>query len=129
MGARIYVRGVTAMRQKLMRIAQNAPTEFGRATEEEFREVEMPEVDARTPWKTKNLRSTLRLDGPHTRSKKILCQILSGGVKAPYAVHVHEDPDMVHPHGQWKYLESVMLESRPFIGRRIAARVDLARMA
>jgi hypothetical protein len=39
---------------------------------------------------------------------------------------VHEDLDAFHKVGQAKYLESVIMESRGFIGARVARRLNIA---
>jgi hypothetical protein len=41
------------------------------------------------------------------------------------AIVQHERIDFFHKVGQAKYLESVLNESRPYMGARIARRVDL----
>jgi hypothetical protein len=38
---------------------------------------------------------------------------------------VHEDLTALHKIGQAKYLESVIMESRPFMAARVARRMDL----
>ena len=48
-----------------------------------------------------------------------------GGPAAGYAIYVHEDLGAFHPVGDAKFMESVLNESRPFLAKRIAARVDL----
>jgi hypothetical protein len=50
---------------------------------------------------------------------------VAGGPAAPYAIFVHEDPDAIHKVGQWKYIESVVKESVPYMAVRIARRIDL----
>jgi hypothetical protein len=49
--------------------------------------------------------------------------ITVGGPSASYAIYVHENLENFHPIGQAKFLESVVLESAPFLGARIATRV------
>jgi hypothetical protein len=57
----------------------------------------------------------------------IYALIVAGGPAAPYAIYVHEDLEAIHPVGQAKFIESVLLESRPFMAARIAKRIDLNR--
>lgn len=51
--------------------------------------------------------------------------IVAGGPSAPYAIYVHEDLEAFHKVGQAKYIESVLMESRPFMAARVAKRIDL----
>lgn len=53
--------------------------------------------------------------------------IAYGGPAAPYALAVHERPDMWHdPPTQWKYLEQPMLELAPTFEGRLAAAIQRA---
>jgi hypothetical protein len=53
---------------------------------------------------------------------------IATGRQAPYAIYVHENPDAIHPVGQWKFMESVIDESRPHMAERLAARIHFNRM-
>jgi hypothetical protein len=47
-----------------------------------------------------------------------------GGAAADYVVPQHENPDYFHTTGQYKWLESTLNESRPYMAGRIAKRID-----
>lgn len=90
-------------------------------------EVEVKEVKRRTPVDQGTLRGSVHQVGPTRRWRVIETMIVAGGPSAPYAIYVHEDLDAFHKVGQAKFIESVILESRPFIGARVARRIDLTR--
>lgn len=117
--------GAAEMRSKLANVKKNAPKKIGDALLAEM-QVEKLEVIRRTPKESGDLRSTIRLIGPSMQGDTITVLIVAGGPDAPYALIVHEDLEAFHKVGQAKYLESVLLESRAFIGRRVAARLDIA---
>ena len=50
-----------------------------------------------------------------------------GGPAVDYAGLVHEDLDAIHPVGQAKFLESTLMESRPFLAARIGKRIDMGK--
>ena len=87
-------------------------------------EVEAKEVKRRTPVDRGTLRGTVHQVGPLRQGRKIYSLIVTGGPAAPYAVYVHEDPDAFHKVGQWKYIESVIMESRPHMATRVAKRIE-----
>lgn len=97
-----------------------------RALREEA-EIELGEVIERTPIKYGNLRASEHIEGPFVEQTpggvRIWCSIVAGGPSAPYAIYVHENPDAIHPVGQYKYIESVLVESQPHMGARVAARM------
>lgn len=93
-------------------------------------QVELKEVIRRTPVDKGPLRASEHVVGPRReRGRRIVTEIVAGGPAAPYAIYVHEDPDALHPVGQWKFIESVLLESRPFMAERIAKRVRSLRVS
>lgn len=89
-------------------------------------EIEVTEAKRRTPVDKGNLRASIHQEGPTRDGRRIVSEIVAGGVAAPYAVIVHEDLEAFHKVGQAKFIESVILESRPFMAQRIAARIDLS---
>lgn len=114
---------------KLRRGAQGqARSEFAKAAFEEFDKGLLPEVVAETPVETGALRSTERVVGPEIRGNQIDVSIVAGGPVAPHAYWVHEDPDAYHPIGDWKYIERPLGAASPFMGGRIAKRIDLNRV-
>src|SRR5690348_14488142 len=106
--------GAAAMRQRLLKFAQKFPDEVIRALYVET-EIEVTEVKRRTPVDKGALRASVHQVGPTRVWRKISTQIVAGGPSAPYAIFVHENPDAIHPVGQWKFLESVILESRQYL--------------
>jgi hypothetical protein len=126
-GAKFTVQGIVQLQQRLAAIAMKMPAEVGRALRTEM-EIEATESKRRTPVKSGNLRGSIRVEGPEVAHRKISASLLAGGVSAPYAVFVHEDPDAFHPVGEYKFIESVLLESRPFMAERVARRIDLLRV-
>lgn len=108
----------------MARLAQRIPDEVGRALFQET-EVEATEVKRRTPVRYGPLRASVHVEGPFREGRRIWTNIVAGGPAAPYAIFVHEDPDAIHKVGQWKYIESVVKESVPYIAGRIANRIDL----
>lgn len=122
------LRGGREVRGKLTKIHKNLPDEIGRALRIET-EIELKEVKRRTPVDTGELRASEIVVGPIREWRNVYTEIVAGGPAAPYAIYVHEDPDAFHPVGQWKYIESVIMESRPFMAARVAKRVELNRAA
>lgn len=124
------LKGANRLRAKFERIKKQFPDEVERALYQEA-QVELTEVKRRTPVDTGELRASEHVVGPLRRGllgRKILVMIVAGGPAAPYAVYVHEDLDAFHPVGQAKYIESVILESRPYMAARVAKRIDLNRV-
>jgi len=128
MASEFRLDGENLMRSKLRRIAKDSPDEFARAQYQET-QVETAESRRRTPFDTGTLRGTVQTEGPERQGKHIITSVSAGGPAAPYAVYVHEDLEVEHPHGQAKFIESTLNESAPFMGARIARRIDLNRLA
>lgn len=80
-------------------------------------------VVKRTPKDVGTLRNTVHVEGPEEDGNTLRVSIVAGGPAAPYAIVQHENLDYHHTEGQAKYIESVILESRPTIAREIAALV------
>ena len=118
------------VRAKLARAKVAIPNEVARALYMET-EIDAKEVTKRTPVDDGPLRASIHVSGPYIVYLKgrrvIYTRISAGGASAPYAIYVHEDLDAIHPVGQAKFLESVILESRPNMTARIAARMSLNR--
>lgn len=112
------------MRNRLLRLKVNIPDQVELSLYQET-QVEATEVKKRTPVDKGNLRASVHSEGPFRNGRTIWTNIVAGGSSAPYAVFVHEDPDAFHKVGQWKFIESVVLESAPFMLGRIARRIDL----
>lgn len=114
------------MRAKLQRLAQKFPDEIKGALYVET-EVEVTEVKKRTPVDKGPLRSSIHQEGPFREGRRVYTKIVAGGPAAPYAIYVHEDLEAFHKVGQAKYIESVIMESRAYMGARVAKRIDLSR--
>ena len=119
-------KGSADMRAKLKKFGSGMPREIGQALYQET-SVEATEVKKRTPVEHGDLRASIFVLGPFVEGRTIWCLIACGGPSAPYAIYVHEDLQAFHKVGQAKFLESVILESRSFMGARVAARVSINR--
>lgn len=118
--------GAAQMRKRLERLSKKIPDEIGRALYLET-EIETTEAKRRTPVDTGALRSSIRTIGPVREGRRIYTLIAAGGSSIPYALEVHENLEAFHKVGQAKYIESVILESRAYMARRVAARIELNR--
>jgi hypothetical protein len=114
------------MQRRLLRLKQKFPDEVGRALYVET-EIEVKEVKRRTPVDKGPLRASVHQEGPTRNWRTIGTSIVAGGPAAPYAIYVHENLEAFHPVGQAKFIESVILESRPHMGARVAKRIELQR--
>jgi hypothetical protein len=115
--------GGAQLQHELKAAAERHPDVVLQALVEEA-ELEMTEMKLRTPVDTGALRSSGHIANPRrTASEEFAVDIAFGGPAAPYAVAVHEDPDAFHPVGQWKFVESVVLESAPHMPERVFRRV------
>lgn len=133
--------GLTGARRMvglIRKVRGQFPDEAARGLYQET-EVESTEVKKRTPvWNSDRplpfghaagtLRSTVHVVGPMRSGTRIYTMIVAGGTTAPYAIYVHEDLEAFHKVGQAKFLESVILESRPHMGARVARRIQINKM-
>ncbi len=88
-------------------------------------EEEMGESKQRTPVDTGALRDSGFVEPPVFDPTGVSVRLGFGGPAIDYAVAVHENLESHHDVGQAKFLESVLLESAPFLAQRIAARMNL----
>lgn len=116
--------GFTSFRSKATRFANNFRKGVDRALYQET-QIELKEVKKRTPVEFGELRASEHVVGPTRQGGMVWTNIVAGGPSAPYAIYVHEDLEAFHKVGQAKYIESVLLESRPFMAARVARRIDL----
>lgn len=86
-------------------------------------QIEATESKKRTPVDTGNLRASHMVTDPVITDEGISVNIVVGGVSAQYAVFVHENLEAFHEVGQAKFLESTLLESRPYMAARVAKRL------
>jgi hypothetical protein len=127
------IRGAKEMTAKLRQIATKFPERVEAAIYQEA-QIEATEMKRRTPVDITedaphpgNLRNSIHVEEPE-RQGKIISVTVATGAQAPYAIYVHENPDAIHPVGEWKFMESVLNESRSSMAGRIARRVDLNEM-
>ena len=73
------------------------------------------------------LKASIKVEGPEHRGRYLTVWISAGGAAGAYAIPQHENLDYFHTIGQAKYIESVLMESRPFILYRIAKRLDVSK--
>lgn len=124
------MRGGAQMVATLKKIATKFPDDVAAALYQEA-QIEVTEMKRRCPVDTTpraphpgNLRNSIHAELPERRGNTISVTVATGQ-QAPYAIYVHENPDAFHPVGQWKFMESVLMESAPYIMSRVAARVKL----
>jgi hypothetical protein len=124
--ARFRLTGAREMEKRFVRSAKGQATkEFARAAFQELQYVELPEIKRSTPVDKGPLRGSEKVTEPEVHGFRIWLSIVAGGPAAPYAYWVHEDPEALHAIGGWKFIERPLLESAPFMGARIARRIDL----
>lgn len=118
------VTGSSIIARNLRELARIYPDKAAQALYAEAG-IEMTEAKERTPWEFGVLKASGFVALPVRVGNQISVKLSFGGAAAGYAIYVHEDPDAYHPHGQWKFLESTLQESRPFMAARLAARLKL----
>lgn len=116
--------GAARMRANLARKAQTFPGRVMAGLYQET-EVEAKEVKRITPVDKGNLRASIHVVGPFREGRRIWCMVVAGGPAASYALYVHEDLEAFHKVGQAKFIESVIMASRPYMGARVAKRIQL----
>lgn len=113
----------------IRKLASGAKMEFANAQYDET-VVEAKECQNVCPYKTHTLQKSIHAVGPYLNGAKITTAIVAGeeGSGAEdYALIVHEDLDTFHPYGEAQFISRPLNQSAPFMGRRIAARIDLNR--
>jgi len=132
-----YVKGGAEVVAKLKKVIDKFPDRVAAALYREA-QIEVTEMKRRCPVDTRpnqyyprqtaphpgNLRNSIHAEEPE-RKGRIISVTVATGQQAPYAVFVHEDSDAFHPVGQWKFMESVLNESRATMAARVAARIKL----
>lgn len=130
-----HLQGATAMIRKLRNLSK-FPEIVIKALSDETDEVEVPECKARSPVYTGKigsgypvpgvLRDSIHQEGPFQDGRRIYTEIVAGGRASAYAIVQHERLDFFHKVGQAKYIESVVMESRPYMAARVAKRIDFS---
>ena len=121
------LKGLDQVVARLRSLASRMQPAIGRALYAEG-QIERQESMRRTPVDTGALRASHVLEGPMYSGRDIWVRIGVGGPAAPYAVVVHENMDAFHKVGQAKFLESTILESAPYIARRVAVRLKISEL-
>lgn len=116
--------GVNEMLAKLKQFSAKFPDRVATALYREA-QIEMTESKRRVPVDTGVLRSSGFVQEPVRSGRNISVTLGYGGAASSYAVPVHENLEAFHPHGQSKYLESVLDESAPHMAKRLARRINL----
>lgn len=131
------LKGREAMMRRLAEFRAQLPGVVMQAMRLEA-EIEATEARKRTPVYTGPtgpgkpipglLKASIKVEGPEARGRYLTIWISAGGLAGAYAIPQHENLDYFHEIGQAKYIESVLMESRPYIMARIAKRINFARM-
>jgi len=127
------MKGHIQMSARLRKIAKQYSDEEIAKAEQAEADIEVIEMQKRTPVDTRpnaphpgQLRDSIHRDETVVEGNRIKTIIATSQQVADennYDLHVHENPDAFHPIGQWKYMESVLNESRSSMGQRLADRL------
>jgi len=117
--------GADKMIQNLEKLIKFSPDEFARALAQEVEEVEVKECQRVCPKLSGDLADGIHMEGPQRNGKHIVCQIVTSQAQDEYALIIHEDPDLLHTNGEWKYIENPLKEAAPHMRERIGKRIDL----
>jgi hypothetical protein len=122
------ISGSGDLRKNLAKLIREMPKDAARAAFEEWM-IEKYESMKITPWKTKTLMKSHRVLKPEIVRGRIFSGITVGNEATEnYAIPVHEDLEMNHPHGEAKFLEKTVRASARYMAQRIANRMDLRRI-
>lgn len=116
--------GANAALRDIRKLKAFAPDEFARALYQEA-QIELKEIKLLTPVDTGALRASERLEGPTREGRRIFVEVVAGGPSVDYAFVVHEDTEAFHKVGQAHFISQPLAESAPYLGDRIANRIDL----
>lgn len=122
MNTGVFLNGVRQMQAKLKSLPEEKEKAILRALRTEA-EVEMTESKKRCPVDTGVLRASGHVQPAEVHGKVFSVTMGYGGAASAYAVRQHEELDYHHEVGQAKFLESVLMESVPYMAERIAARI------
>lgn len=109
---------------KLKRLESQLPDRFGQAL---YREAEVVATAAKkvTPWKSGELRGTIRVEKPVRDGRHISVAIVAGGPTVAYAHRVHEDLEARHKDGTYaKFIERPIHEAMTGMNDRLAHRIN-----
>lgn len=125
--AKAGMSGAVQMNGRVLRVAKNLPPACGAALYVEF-EIEMTEAKEITPVRDGHLKRSGKVLPPRREGNSIIVEGTFGDETIDYAIYVHEDLDAFHTTGEAKFFESTLRASAPFIGARVARRMDLGRL-
>jgi hypothetical protein len=127
--------GTAEVLRRLSKVIEKFPKVVMRALRQEA-ELDMTESKKRCPVYSPpiggyvdHVGGTLRASGhvldPVRKGSMMSVDMVYGGAAEAYAVIQHESLDFHHNVGEAKYLESVVLESAPYLRARVASRIRL----
>lgn len=114
------------MLNKLGKIRDGFNKEVGAALLAETK-IEVKECQKESPVDSGDMRDGIHAEGPFFEGTRIYCIITTGPESEAYALIQHEDPDLDHPVGKWHFISDPLRASAPYMGARVAARIDLKR--
>lgn len=133
MASGAYLNG-TDFKARLRRVSTRYPDVVGAGLFQET-QIEATEVKKRTPVYAGPpgpskpipgvLRASVQAIGPFREGRIIYTKIIAGGAAGAYAARQHEETTWFHKIGQAKYIESVIVESAPFMASRVGKRIGL----
>jgi hypothetical protein len=101
----VEVTGLDKLIENLQQYGQKALQAIGAEMYIEA-EATMTESKTECPVDTGALRASGTVALPEFKDQGVVVEMGYGGPAAPYALYVHEDPQAVHPVGNYKYLEN-----------------------
>ena len=127
--------GWPSLKARIKAFRQGMPEQVDAALYHEA-QIEMTEAKRRTPvWNPArkvpkghtpgSLRASGMVHEPEHSWRKVTVTLSFGNEIVDYAIYVHEDLEAFHASGQAKFLESVLMESAPYIMERVGARIHL----
>jgi hypothetical protein len=122
MSSGAILNGVKDMQRRLEQAAVGLQRRQALALRQEA-EIEMTESKKRCPVDVGMLRASGHVQPVEQHGGKTSVDLVYGGAAEDYAIVQHESLDFHHTVGQAKFLESVLMESLPFMGQRIANRM------
>lgn len=123
--------GASALKKRLLALANGVAKEAGRALYEEGLVI-MKESVRRCPLEFGPLRASATVHPPDVSGRDVSVTLSYGGPSARYALAVHErmgPTNWSEPGTGPKYLEGPVLEAKPKLLGRLAARIDLNKVA
>lgn len=72
------------------------------------------------------MQSEIHAEGPTFEGKNITTMITTGPKSIDYALIQHEDLELLHTHGEAKFISGPLMESTPHMAARVAARIDMS---